>query len=898
MADSSSSSSSDDDSDDDFLALSNKRHDSASSAGGGDGAEVDREALVRKKLLENFYGKSAVAQAKPTELERADSHDDDADDDDKDADDDDDMFRKRRTSSSARKSRRASNNTESSDDDDDDEMAANDLDSPRFDAAAHTRQHVWHSTVHALLETEERLALQVRTLDSTMQTLVYENYSRFIDATDAIKSIGVNVQANEHGLHQLSTRLQAIDAISKNIEQDSGLGALRDQVAEKIRIQRLLTRLDALLKLPQTLQAHIAAGKYRTATQSYLSAASILGQHSQGFESLRTIETECTAILRDMKKTLVQKLLHWSGRRLMNNNNNDNNNNNEGRGDTIDGDDEEEVEDGDENENLLPKTMTEIFECSGTLCILLDEPLEDSTCSSSAAAGGAVEEPQKEEVEDALDADDLQSIAVAAASRTLDRILDTHMIQVQERRFSTPAGQIEIDMSNRSVSAAAGLDNRSDSQHSRGTTTVGGGHSGGVKGAALIPRDYLDALLEVATLYGTSFGSKTKPGYLTEFISEAYSSFLAHVEAILLEESALLATREEEKDDTNMIDKNMSENEEMSTKTGGDLPPGYYYEEISGALSILVTLARETASGLAFLSEVGMSPDYASSLVDRAVQLTDSMVRLRVDQKFYELRRKIVLSCLKPFCASAVALQVDARQKSVSSQQAPEQGSSSSSSSSLFLLPEIIPVARSTLSDCLQLVDDTIRSILATGLENQEDGGGGAAAAAASQDLPILKDAVRASTRRFAAWLANAIEILAGGESSNSKRLVEAAAVIVDDDNVGSKAARSREEDFGFDMPEDQDEYLMDLVDSAKKLLLEGDESKGSSVDEESLGVNSDFILALSEMCRLAERSVSENLEQSVATHLGSGGKKKSRGMFPSAGGDNVLLSNKNAKFW
>jgi hypothetical protein len=343
----------------------------------------------------------------------------------------------------------------------------------------------------------------------------------------------------------------------------------------------------------------------------------------------------------------------------------------------------------------------------------------------------------------------------------------------------------------------------------------------------------------------------------------------------------LLATREEEEDDV-MIDKTSNENmDEMSTKTG-DLSPGYYYEEISGALAILVTLVRETASGLA-LSEVGMSPDYASSLVDRAVQLTDSMVRLRVDQKFYELRRKIVQSCLKPFCASAAALQIDAKKKSLSQPQG--QGSSSS----LFLLPEIVPVARSTLSDCLQLVDDTIRSILSTGLENQEGSGG-----AASQDLPILKDAVRASTRRFAAWLANALEILAGGESSDSRRLVEAA-VIVDDDNIGR--ARSRE-DFGFDMPEDQDDYLMDLVDAAKNLLLMGDDDKGSSSDGERLddvrGVSSDFILALSEMCRLAERSVSENLEQSIATHLGSG-KKKSRGIFPPAGADNVL--SKNAKF-
>jgi len=51
MDDHSATSSSDDDSDDDFLTTLNPE--------GG----VDREALVRRKLLQNFYGKSAVVAA-------------------------------------------------------------------------------------------------------------------------------------------------------------------------------------------------------------------------------------------------------------------------------------------------------------------------------------------------------------------------------------------------------------------------------------------------------------------------------------------------------------------------------------------------------------------------------------------------------------------------------------------------------------------------------------------------------------------------------------------------------------------------------------------------------------------------------------------------------------------
>ena len=149
MADDDDSSSS---SDDDYLTLNDSSR--------------DRESLVRKKLLENFYGKSAVAAARPASMDEHGNRPGYNDDDDED-DDDDNM-----------------NNTESS-------LARSmagkdDLDSPSFDAAAHKQRHVLHSTVHDLLEVEEGLSLQIRTLDSTMQALVYENYSRFIDATDAI----------------------------------------------------------------------------------------------------------------------------------------------------------------------------------------------------------------------------------------------------------------------------------------------------------------------------------------------------------------------------------------------------------------------------------------------------------------------------------------------------------------------------------------------------------------------------------------------------------------------------------------------------------------------------------------------------------------------------------------
>jgi len=670
-----------------------------------------------------------------------------------------------------------------------------------------------------------------------------------------IRSIGVNVQANKAGLQQLNESMASVNDKSHSIEE--ALGSLRDQVAEKIRVQRLLTRLDTLLKLPATLQQQIEAGRYRTATKNYLAAASILAKHSEGFESLKNIETECSVILENLQKDLEHKLLHWSGRLtgLEPNYSEDGadsymssggaSSSNSGGGASGIGADAPDP----------PKNISEVFECAGTLFILHHQKKQ--------AAGAVAVIDVDADSSTKLSTEDLCSMAVAAAMRLLDRILDTHLIEVQERRFSG------LDLSNgggggqaESRTAIMALANEDLQQQE--------------KGNILIPREFLDAVLEGATLYGVSFGSALASNapntndpaggggggdgsnsgsgagsgaggdaaaatnyYLLEFVQEAFSSFLSHVRSILLEES-VQASREE----------SVATEEGMGGGGGSEAT----HKEISDALVLLVEDVRELASGLT-LPEVGISPDYAAQLLDQAMELTESMVRRRVDQRFHDLRLSVVKDCLVPFAHKAV----EEREKAIKEEK--------------VALPLILQIASSTLSDCLQLVDDAIRSIFAD------------SSSASTGDLPDLKEAVHASTYRFASWLANAFEILAGGDSTDSKHIAEApleveASERVSDDGSHSDGLEGYDgtADKGSmvdDLGEFSDKELVDLLDSARDHLIDG-----SAEDNNDGALNSDFILAIADLCRISEESVPENLEQSFATHLGDG-KKKSRGIFP-----------------
>lgn len=779
-------------SDDEFLTTANAVQ-----------GNVDRESLIRKKLLESFYGKSSVddteeggdrgvgnvhgsMQQKSEEGSNADTNID--------------------------RVQRRSN-----------EKSSEDLDSPYFDAEAHTFHHIRNSSVQTLLETEERLALGVRTLDSTMQTLVYENYSRFIDATDAIRSIGVNVQANEHGLSRLSKGMQIVDEQSRVVEED--LGDLRDAVAEKIRMKRLLTRLDALLKLPKTLKEQIANGQYRKATKSFLTATSILSKHSAGFESLQKIEIECNIILDDMLKDLKLKLFCWSGHKT----------------NVAQIEERDILQSGSthsEDSSLNPASYTgfiqeppkntaEIFECAGTLAMLLRRINTKKITSGSVDKFGI------------LHIGDIKSMSLSASLRLLERIFDTHHIEMHEFSFGVNENGIETDQN---LEDALGIDSNA-----------------ALKGGNLIPTKAIDGILETATLYSITFGRNenedtqlSDSNILVDFVSEAFESFIFHVRSILLER--LLQIQHASGEDENLTQDRA-------------------HEEVSGSMSILLHCVRELASGLTF-SEVGISDAFASHLIEQTEDLTKAIVRRRIDHKFCDLRLIIVEDCLVPFILGAFA----------------DSGEEERTGDSKVL--QIVENAGVALSDCLQLIDDIVRSTIADS--------NAVGASSLRVDLAVLKEAIELSTSRLALWLAGILEVLAGCESSDSNIALEARRNVLDDSGSDKLESMETTHVQGAALQNDdiseitnENDPLTTKVDYAIRELLSELDTNGSSVGF------SDLTLAICEMCRIGERTVAEKMKQSIALHYG-GEKKRSSELFVSneynRGRGSLPLSDKEKK--
>ena len=69
--------------------------------------------------------------------------------------------------------------------------------------ARYMQQLLRSARLDKLLGKHAELATEIRTLDSDMQMLVYENYNKFISATDTIRSMKVNVEGMDSNMHEL-----------------------------------------------------------------------------------------------------------------------------------------------------------------------------------------------------------------------------------------------------------------------------------------------------------------------------------------------------------------------------------------------------------------------------------------------------------------------------------------------------------------------------------------------------------------------------------------------------------------------------------------------------------------------------------------------------------------------
>ncbi|KAM6911990.1 vacuolar protein sorting-associated protein 51 homolog [Lycodopsis pacificus] len=179
-----------------------------------------------------------------------------------------------------------------------------DINGPHFDHEVFLNKLRRECSLAELMDQETCMVKQIRSLDSDMQTLVYENYNKFISATDTIRKMKNDFKKMEDEMDGLSANMAAITEFSACIS-----GTLQDQHAQITKlsgVHTLLRKLQFLFELPARLNKCLEMQAYAQAVRSHRRARCVLQQYSH-LPSFKGIQDDCHAIMDKLAQELRQK---------------------------------------------------------------------------------------------------------------------------------------------------------------------------------------------------------------------------------------------------------------------------------------------------------------------------------------------------------------------------------------------------------------------------------------------------------------------------------------------------------------------------------------------------------------------------------------------------------------
>lgn len=176
-----------------------------------------------------------------------------------------------------------------------------DMDGINFDSDKYLQKLLKDYSLKQIMDTESAIVKESQTLHSDMQTLVYENYNKFISATDTIRKMKTDFKKMETEMNLLASNMGTITTFSEKITET--LQGTRQQLIKLSGKHSLLQRLQFLSSLPSKLTALIEDENYCQAVQEYSHAQKVLKQYGNQ-PSFQGIQEDCLAIITNLKEIL------------------------------------------------------------------------------------------------------------------------------------------------------------------------------------------------------------------------------------------------------------------------------------------------------------------------------------------------------------------------------------------------------------------------------------------------------------------------------------------------------------------------------------------------------------------------------------------------------------------
>lgn len=180
--------------------------------------------------------------------------------------------------------------------------ATDNMDSEGFRPREYVNGLLRREGIQGLLVEEASIKNQVRNLESDMQMLVYENYNKFISATDMIRKMKANVESMEVEMDKLSGAMATISDKCEHLE--TAFEPNRAKTENLVGVSRLLHRLEFLFELPPRLNKSIEMKAYAEAVKYYKISDKILQRYGS-IASFSKISKDSGKIISRLREILT-----------------------------------------------------------------------------------------------------------------------------------------------------------------------------------------------------------------------------------------------------------------------------------------------------------------------------------------------------------------------------------------------------------------------------------------------------------------------------------------------------------------------------------------------------------------------------------------------------------------
>ncbi|KAI9025475.1 Vps51/Vps67-domain-containing protein [Hyaloraphidium curvatum] len=178
-------------------------------------------------------------------------------------------------------------------------------DGASFEPDRYVAKFLQEADVVQLIQKDNDLITAVKTLDGEMKTLVYENYNKFITATDTIRKMKDTVDSMDAEMDGLMRQVQTIGTKADLLNE--ALGERRQEVRRLTGVHSVLRKLQFILELPDTLREALAKKQLPQAVRHYAQTSKIMEQYSD-LAVFKSIESECKNIMKGAAASLEAQL--------------------------------------------------------------------------------------------------------------------------------------------------------------------------------------------------------------------------------------------------------------------------------------------------------------------------------------------------------------------------------------------------------------------------------------------------------------------------------------------------------------------------------------------------------------------------------------------------------------